>query len=138
VAIGIAIGLPLMGLYVLGYAATHPLRDDWSAQARTVFKRDPGALNRYEFQIRNAGGPNVTDMSLVRTEGSPVFGVERARLQAFDDGDFEDDSVLVLRQGDACPPGVATLDAIWVRYTVLGMRHEQRIPLVHGPAVRCR
>jgi hypothetical protein len=138
VAIAIAVGLPLMGVYALGYAATHPLRDDWDARHRTVFKHEAGALNRYEFEIRNAGKSNVTDLSLVRTEGSPVFGVERARLKAFDDDDLYRDSVLVLRQGEACPPGLATLNAIWVRYTVLGMRHEQRIPLVHGPAVRCR
>jgi hypothetical protein len=138
VAIAIAIGLPLALLYVLGYAATHPLRDDWDAQKRTVFKREPGALNRYEFSIRNAGRADVTDMSLVRTEGSPALGVERARVAAFDDDTGKWNSVLVLRQGHACPPGLATLDAIWIHYTVLGMRHEQRIPLAHGPAVRCR
>jgi hypothetical protein len=138
VAIGIAIGLPLAVLYVLGYAATHPLRDDWDAQKRTVFKREAGALNRYEFSVRNAGRADVTDMSLVRTEGSPALAVERARLAAFDDDTGRGNSVLVLRQGAICPPGVATLDAIWIRYTVLGMRHEQRIPLQHGPAVRCR
>jgi hypothetical protein len=138
VAIAIAVGVPLMTVYVLGYAATHPLRDDWDAQARTVFKREPGALNRYEFNIRNAGKADVTDMSLVRTEGSPVFGVDRARVAALDDITERWNSVIVLRQGQACPPGVATLDAVWVRYTVHGTRHEQRIPLAHGPAVRCR
>jgi hypothetical protein len=138
VAIGIAIGLPVAGLYVLGYAATHPLRDDWNAQKRTVFKREPGALNRYEFSIPNAGRADVTNASLVRTEGSPALGVERARVASFDDETARWNSVLVLRQGRTCPPGLATLDALWVRYTVLGMRHEQRIPLLHGPAVRCR
>jgi hypothetical protein len=78
------------------------------------------------------------DMSLVRTKGSPALGVERARVVASDDDTADRKSVLVLRQGRTCPPGLATLDALWVRYTVLGMRHEQRIPLVHGPAVRCR
>jgi hypothetical protein len=138
VAIAIAVALPAMSLYVLGYAATHPLREGWDASARTVFKREPGAINRYEFEIRKTGRADVTDMSLVRTEGSPALGVERARVAALDDDTVERRSVLVLRQGQTCPPGLATLDALWVRYTVLGMRHEQRIPLVHGPAVRCR
>ena len=106
--------------------------------SRTVFKREAGAVNRYEFQIRNAGHADVTDMSLIRTEGSPVLGVERARVVTFDEDTGEGDSVLVLRQGQTCPSGLATMDAVWVRYTVLGMRHEQRIPLAHGPAVRCR
>jgi hypothetical protein len=138
VAIAIAIALPLTCAYVLGYAATHPLRDDWDATARTVFTREPGALNRYEFRIRNAGRADVTDVSLVRTEGSPALQVERARAEAFSDDTGEGDSVLLLRQGETCPAGLATLDAVWIRYTVLGMRHEQRIPLRHGPAVRCR
>ncbi len=106
--------------------------------SRTVFKRDAGALNRYEFQIRNAGHTDVTDMSLIRTEGSPVLGVERARVVTFDEDTGEANSVLMLPQGQTCPPGLATLDAVWVRYTALRMRHEQRIPLAHGPAVRCR
>jgi len=138
VAIAVVIALPVMTAYVLGYALTHPLRDDWDAQSRTVFKREAGALNRYEFQIRNAGHADVTDMSLIRTEGSPVLGVERAHVVTFDEDTGEGDSVLVLRQGQTCPAGLATLDAVWIRYTVLDMRHEQRIPLVHGPAVRCR
>ena len=29
------------------------------------------------------------------------------------------------------------LDAVWVRYTVLGTREEQRIPLQQPPSVRC-
>jgi hypothetical protein len=77
-------------------------------------------------------------MSLIRTEGSSVIGVERARVAAFDDDTGEGNSVLVLRQGQSFPAGLATLNAVWVRYTVLGMRHEQRIPLAHGPAIRCR
>jgi hypothetical protein len=45
---------------------------------------------------------------------------------------------LELRQGASCPASVGRLDAVWIRYTVLGMRHEQRIPLVNGSSVRCR
>jgi hypothetical protein len=33
--------------------------------------------------------------------------------------------------------GLATLDAVWVRFTVLGTRQEQRIPLEQPPRVRC-
>ena len=37
------------------------------------------------------------------------------------------------------PPGrpVAALEAVWIRYTVHGMRHEQRLTLTDPPAVRC-
>jgi hypothetical protein len=138
VAIAIAVAVPLMCANVVGYAATHPLRDDVSSDARSVFKREPGAINRYRFEIRNVGRADVTNLSLVRTEGSPALAVERARMEVFDGDTGYRDSELLLRQGQTCPPGVARLDAIWVRYTVLGMRHEQRIPLVDGPAVRCR
>jgi hypothetical protein len=137
VAIGIAVAVPVMALYVVGYAVTHPLRDDWDAHARTVLKREPGAVNRVEIQIRKTGRAEVGDPELVRVEGSPALHVERARIAISTDDVFRR-SVLVLRQAETCPPGLATLDALWVRYTVLGMRHEQRIPLAHGPAVRCR
>jgi len=120
------------------YAATHPLRDDRDASARTVFKREPGSLNHYSLRIRNAGRAEVTSASLVRTEGSPALGVESARVEIFDEDSGDGIGELVLRQGQVCPRGPATLDAVWIRYTVLGMRHEQRIPLVNGPAVRCR
>jgi hypothetical protein len=62
----------------------------------------------------------------------PLSGLELRR------DDFDHRMAFVLRQGTACPTPVARLDAVWVRYTVLGMRHEQRIPVVRGPAVRCR
>ena len=81
---------------------------------------------------------DVSEVSLVRTEGSPALQVEHARVGVATDDDLSRTGVLLLRQGQACPPGLATLDAVWIRYTVLGMRHEQRIPLAHGPAVRCR
>jgi hypothetical protein len=138
VAITIAVAVPLMCVNVIGYAATHPLRDDVSSNARTVFKREPGALNRYRFELSNGGRADVTNLSLVRTEGSPGLAVERARVEVFDDETGYRSSELLLRQGQTCAAGVARLDAVWIRYTVLGMRHEQRIPLVDGPAVRCR
>ena len=74
----------------------------------------------------------------MRTEGSPGLAVERARMEVYDEETGYRSGALLLRQGQTCPPGVARLDAVWVRYTVLGMRHEQRIPLVDGPSVRCR
>jgi hypothetical protein len=137
VALALAISVPAMSVYALGYAVTHPLRDDWDAVARPVFKREPGALNSYDLRIRNAGRAEVSDPVITRVEGSPALQVERAQVAIFTD-DMPDDGTLVLRQGDTCPPGLAELEAVWVRYSVLGMKHEQRIPLAHGPAVRCR
>lgn len=46
-------------------------------------------------------------------------------------------SELELRQGRLCPEPLATLEAIWIRYTIHGMRHEQRVPFSEPPAVRC-
>ncbi|HKP21464.1 MAG TPA: hypothetical protein VJT68_08095 [Thermoleophilaceae bacterium] len=157
VAIGLAIAVPLMGAYVVGYALTHPLRFDWNTQAKRAVAHEPGARMFFEFGIANISRPVVTDLELVKTEGSPTLQVERAGSTRPGDirfegagaikpmsavelkrNDFDDEFVLVLRQGASCPTDVARLDAIWVRYTVLSMRHEQRIPLVHGPAVRCR
>jgi hypothetical protein len=158
VAIGLAIAVPLMGAYVVGYALTHPLRFDWNTDAKRASVHDPGGRIFFQFGLANIGRPVVTDLELVKTEGSPAIQVERAgavrpgvlaveRRQSaikplssieLERDDLDDEIVLVLRQGASCPTDVARLDAIWVRYTVLGMRHEQRIPLVHGPAVRCR
>jgi hypothetical protein len=158
VAIGLAVAVPLMGAYTVGYAFTHPLRYDWNAYShKRSFARDPGGRMLFEFRINNTGRPVVSDLELVRTEGSPAILVERAGFAGpggvairgraalrplagleLRRDDFDDEIVLALRQGASCPTPVARLDAVWVRYTVLGMRHEQRIPLVHGPAVRCR
>jgi hypothetical protein len=44
---------------------------------------------------------------------------------------------LELRQGKLCPPGLAKLDAVRIRYTVLKSRYEQRLPLEQPPQVRC-
>ena len=158
VAIGVAIAVPLMGAYVVGYALTHPLRSDWSVtNAKRSFAREPGGRMFFELRINNTGRAVVHDLELVRTEGSPAIQVER--VGATDPGglafrgaaalrplsglelrrdDFDHPMGLVLRQGASCPAPVARLDAVWLRFTVLGMRHEQRIPVVRGPAVRCR
>jgi hypothetical protein len=94
------------------------------------------------------------DLAVVRSEGSPGAQLERAGvlaqvwsasrrrplkpLEELAPGSFPDRITLELRQGASCAGLRATLDAVWIRYTVLGMRHEQRIPLVDGPTVRCR
>jgi hypothetical protein len=158
VAIGLGIAVPLMGAYVVGYALTHPLRFDWNTYGhKRASAREPGSRMFFEFRINNTGRAVVSDLELVKSEGSPAIQVERAgsirpgvlasrgaaairplsSLELRRD-DFGDKIALVLRQGASCPTPVARLDAIWIRYTVLGMRHEQRIPLVHSPAVRCR
>ena len=62
----------------------------------------------------------------------PLAGLE------LDQDDYDSRLTLELRHGRACPPPAGGLDAIWIRYTVLGMEHEQRVPLVRGPVVRCR
>jgi hypothetical protein len=157
VAIGLAIAVPLMAAYAVGYALTHPLRFDWNAQGKRAAAHEPGKRMFFEFRVNNTGRAVVSDIELVRTEGSPALQVERVGrvtpgeisfrgaaairpLSALElrPDDFDDQIVLVLRQGASCPTAIARLDAVWVRYTVLGMRHEQRIPWVHGPAVRCR
>ena len=153
VAIGIAVAVPAMVLYVIGYALTHPLWIDDHDAAR-AYARDAGALERYELRIQSAGRAEVRDLAIVRVEGSPALQLERAGVPRFlagppselrpldrvalRDGESSEAIVLELRHGPTCPTPVARLDALWIRYTVLGMRHEQRIPLVGGPAVRCR
>jgi hypothetical protein len=158
VVIALAVVGPLMAAYVLGYAATHPLRFDatFTAGGKRVFEREPGKIVRYTFRLENAGSAAVTDLAVIRAEGSPALQLDRAGVLAYnwaagarrpleplaaielDQDDYDDFITLELRQGRSCPTPVATLDAILIRYTVLGMEHEQRVPLVHGPSVRCR
>lgn len=154
VAIAVAVAVPLMVAYVLGYAATHPLRFDAEGTYKRAYERDPGAIERYSFDIRDLGAAGVSDLAVVRAEGSPALQLEQAGvltwtgrgederqllpLSTLELGSFPDRITLELRQGALCPELVARLDALWIRYTVLGMRHEQRIPLVDGPSVRCR
>jgi hypothetical protein len=158
VAISVALAAPLMAAYVLGYAATHPLRFDaqYSAGEKRVFPWEPGQVVRYTFRLDNVGSATVTDLAVVRSEGSPALQLDRAGVLAdqwgfrarrplkplagteLDEGEYDDYLTLQLRQGGSCPTPVGSLDAIWIRYTVLGMEHEQRVPLVDGPSVRCR
>ena len=154
VATAVAVAVPLMVAYVLGYAATHPLRFDAQGTYKRSYERDPGAIERYSFYIRDLGAAGVSDLAVVRAEGSPALQLERAGvaswgwrgggparlmpLDTLEPGSSPDRITLELRQGALCPELVARLDAVWIRYTVLGMRHEQRIPLVDGPSVRCR
>jgi hypothetical protein len=158
VAIGIAIAVPVMAAYAVGYALMHPLRSDWSlTNAKRSFAREPGGRMLFELRVQNTGRAVVHDLELVRTEGSPTIQVERvgrtegggfafrgeAALRPLSGlelrrDDFDNQIGLVLRQGASCATPVARLDAVWLRYTVLGTRHEQRIPVVRGPFVRCR
>jgi hypothetical protein len=158
VAIGIAVAGPLMAAYVLGYAATHPIRFDanFTAGGKRVFQHEPGKLVPYTFRLENAGRATVIGLEVVRSEGSPALQIEQAGVlddpwgfrerrpleqlagNELEHGDYDDFLTLALRQGPFCPTTVGRLDAIWIRYTVLGMEHEQRVPLVDGPVVRCR
>jgi hypothetical protein len=160
VAIAVAVLFPAMAIYVLFYAATHPLRHG-SGNAM-AFDRNPGGLERFPLNLFNDGGATVTDLSIVKLEGSPALQFVRAGvpvrsfswdgpreplphewpmrpLSGAELGSQADSYIEIeLRQGRACPLGRAELDAVWVRYTVHGMRHEQRIPVDGGPFVRCR
>jgi hypothetical protein len=156
-AIAVAVAGPLMAAYAIGYAATHPLRfDNHDIAERRVFQREPGKVVRYTFRLDNAGTATVTDLSVVKAEGSPALQFDRAGVIDYDwatttrvplrslagvelDGDDHTDRLtLELRQGSSCPTPVAKLDAVWIRYVVHGMEHEQRVPLVDGPSVSCR
>jgi hypothetical protein len=139
VAIAVAVGGPLMAAYVLGYAATHPLRfDSGFSMGKRVFEWQPGKVVRYTFRLQNAGSAAVTDLEVVKTEGSPALQLERALAPAELGGDDQDHFLtLQLRQGPTCPARPAALESLWVRYDVLGTRQEQRVPLVNGPSVRC-
>ena len=158
VAIAVAALGPLMAAYVLGYAATHPLRFDvhYSASGKRVFQWEPGQVVRYTFLLNNVGSATVTDLAVVRSEGSPALQLDRAGVLAdqwrfregrplkplagteLEEGDYDDYLTLQLRHGSSCPTPVGGLHAVWIRYTVLGMEREQRVPLVDGPSVRCR
>lgn len=158
VAIAVALAGPLMAAYVLGYAATHPLRLDAQAapSAKRVAAHEPGKVVRWSFQLEVVGSTTVTDLEVFRSEGSPALQLERAGVVDYDwpragriplrplagleldQDDYDSFLTLELRHGRACPPPAGGLDAIWIRYTVLGMEHEQRVPLVDGPSVTCR
>jgi hypothetical protein len=158
VAIGVAVAGPLMAAYVLAYAATHPLRFDAhdAESAQRIVAHEPGKVMRWSFQLEVLGSATVTDLEVVRSEGSPALQLERAGVLDYDwtrpgrvplrplagleldEGGFDEVLTLELRHGKACPPPGGGLDAVWIRYTVLGMEHEQRVPLVDGPSVRCR
>jgi hypothetical protein len=147
-----------MAAYVLGYAATHPLRFDAQAapSATRVAAHEPGKVVRWSFRLGVVGSATVTDLEVVGSEGSPALQLERAGVLDYnwsrsvrmplrplaglelDKDDYDSFLTLELRHGRACPPPAGGLDAIWIRYTALGMEHEQRIPLVDGPSVACR
>jgi hypothetical protein len=157
VAIALAVGVPLMVGYALAYGATHPLRtSSWHPEHRT-WAFQPGKLQRYDLYLENPGPFEVSDVSIVGLEGSPALQLERVGVEAkrwippggpplhplpreFSPATSADDDnaiTLELRQGKTCAPGIARLDAVRIRYTVLNGRHEQRIPLEQPPQVRC-
>ena len=88
VAIGLAVAAPLMLGYALFYAAAHPLSVDGGRGAKT-YGHEPGKLLRYELFVDNPGTADVTDVALVRLEGSPVLQLERP-LRAFDRVELDD------------------------------------------------
>jgi hypothetical protein len=162
VAIGLAVGVPVMLGYVLAYGVTHPLHTNSWYPEHKPWAFHPGKLQRYDLYLESSGPFDVSDVSVVGVEGSPALQLERVGIQARrwtipeDRGyvppplhplprDYEpgaatdDDSALTLelRQGKTCPPGIAKLNAIRIRYTLLNGRHEQLIPLEQPPQVRC-
>ena len=160
VAIALAVGVPLMLGYVLAYGATHPLHTSSLFAQHKPWAFHPGKLHRYELYLENPGPFEVSDVSIVGVEGSPALQLERVGIPAkrwtvpergssapplrplahdytpSSPGDG-DPIALELRQGKLCPPGLAKLDAVRIRYTALNGRHEQRIPLEQPPQVRC-
>jgi hypothetical protein len=159
VAIGLAVAGPVMFAYVMAYGATHPLRVADVGQSLHTWRFQPGKLHRYQLYIEDKGKFETSDFSIVGVQGSPALQLERVGIEArswtVDDanhptppplrplGDYrpdtyaEDPITLELRIGRLCPGGVGTLDAVRVRYTALGGRHEQLLPLVQPPRVRC-
>jgi hypothetical protein len=143
-AIALALAGPLMFAYVLGYAATHPLANRGDIGARP-WERHPGNLHRYRLTLDNMGTAEVSDIAIVRVDGTPALQLERAgappllslKRVTIAGEDSYSNIELELRQGGVCPEPLAELDAVWIRYTVRGMRHEQRVPLADPPAVRC-
>ncbi|HEX3277862.1 MAG TPA: hypothetical protein VHR40_05040 [Thermoleophilaceae bacterium] len=160
VVIGLAVAGPLMFGYVVAYGVTHPLHTGAYRSGTTTWAHHPGQLKRYELYIENPGPFEVSDFSIVGVEGSPALQLERvgveARNSSVDDPDHPSPAplhplgdyapgpdisggpiTLELREGRVCPTGIAKLDAVRVRYTLLDGRHEQRIPLQQPPQVRC-
>jgi hypothetical protein len=162
VAIALAVGVPLMLGYALAYGATHPMHTNSWHPAQKVWSFQPGKLHRYDLYLEARGPFEVTNVSIVGVEGSPVLQLERVGVKAKrwtipegrgyvgpplhplgadyspdSTGDDDDAITLELREGKTCPPGIARLDAVRIRYTVLGSVHEERLPLRHAPRVRC-
>lgn len=159
VVIALALAGPLMFAYALGYGATHPLRWGSGSDGRT-YAYKPGKLMRYHLSLENGGPAAVSDVSISRVEAAPPLQLERVGVEVGSEcvvpegrktcelplrplGDYRptdstrEPITLVLRQGRVCPPGIATVEAVWVRYIVFDTRQEQRIPLRYPPAVRC-
>jgi hypothetical protein len=157
VAVGLAVGVPVMLGYVLAYGATHPLHASSWFPPHKAWAFHPGKLQRYYLYLENPGPFEASDVSIVGVEGSPALQLERVGVEARRwsrpgapplrplTDEYTPDSrgsdanpiTLELRQGKTCPPGIAKLDAVRIRYTLLDGRHEQRIPFEQAPSVRC-
>jgi hypothetical protein len=166
VVIGLAVAVPLMAAYALAYGATHPLRYDGSVgfmpngtavrdgSGPPRYERDPGAVERYVFPIENLGPSDPKDLALLAVEGNPVFQVQTvgfggsganphppAALKPLDQLELPTRAtryvVLEFRQGPTCVGSTAELDAVRLRYAVLGGTFEERMPLADPPTIRC-
>ncbi len=166
VAIAIVIAVPTMAAYALAYGATHPIRWDgsvaFSRNGTTIgvggstphYPRDAGAIERYVFPVKNLGLFAVGDLALTGIEGSPVFQLERIGIVGNGGssagrgalrplGELELPAretrylVVEFRQGRECSEATAQLDAVRLRFGVLGGTFDERVPLVDKPTIRC-
>jgi hypothetical protein len=124
------------------------------------YQRDPGAIERYVFPVQNLGRLDVDDMALTAVEGNPVFQLESAGvigagrtswgrapwaphrpLNPLSDVQFPAGAtryiVLEFRQGPTCVGRIAQLEAVRLRFSVLGGSFVELIPLDEPPTIRC-
>jgi hypothetical protein len=134
-------------------------------EPRTALEQVPRPYRRWvaigaETDLTDNGPAEVRDLEIVRIEGTPALQLERVGIPANEwswDGTGQPPPPplrpiseprlrrqggaigleMELRQGSTCPPGLATVDAIWVRYQVFGSDYEQRLPLSPPPRVLC-
>jgi hypothetical protein len=164
--IALGVSLPLIAGYALAYGTTHPLHWDGSvgfspngtaithASDPPRYQRDPGAIERYVFGVKNIGRFDVDDVTLTAVEGDPVFQLEFAGLRGAGRTPWVRGAlnplsevrlparetrylVLEFRQGRTCVGPTAQLDAVRLRFSVLGGAFEERLPLLDPPTIRC-
>jgi hypothetical protein len=122
---------------------------DRSADSQVIYARDPGATERYVLPLRNAGVVDVDDLVVIGVEGSPVFQLDAVLGQPVLSGDPKPLEAIDLpsratrrltlefHQGPQCPERTGTLDAVRLRYSVLGGTYVERIPLGDPPTIHC-